>query len=398
MYERSVISNVYSRCKSPRLFIQILTGPRQIGKTTLITQLASKFEGYFQYASADDPLHQNRNWLESQWKQARSMISSENDSRQSGIILAIDEIQKIPKWPDIVKTLWDEDSRNKTNLKIILLGSSSVKITQGSSESLAGRFEIIPIFQWSRKEMFEAFDFDLQQYAYFGGYPGAAQLASDIPRWKKYIKNSIIDTVINTDILSLHRVDKPALLKQLFYLSCEYSGQILSLNKALGQLQDSGNTSTISFYLDLLSSAGLVRGLQKWSPHKIKTRASSPKLNVMDVGLMTAVLDYSPEMLSHDPNLYGRVIESLVGTHLLHCAPEEDFEVFYWNDGKNEVDFIVQKGQKILAIEVKSGRKSRSFGGMNAFLNKYPDAKPLLVGAEGIDLDRFLSGSIQRWL
>lgn len=394
MYERSIISRIYKQCKSPRLFIQILTGPRQIGKTTLITQLESKFDDHFQYASADDPLHQNRGWLESQWKQARSMISIQRPE----MILAIDEIQKIPKWPDVVKTLWDEDTKNKTNLKIILLGSSSVKITHGSSESLAGRFEVIPLFQWSKKEMSDAFGFDLNRYAYFGGYPGAAQLANDVIRWKKYIKNSIIDTVLNVDILSLHRVEKPALLKQLFYLACEYSGQIISLNKALGQLQDSGNTSTISFYLDLLSSAGLVQGIQKWSPHKIKTRASSPKLNVMDVGLMTAILDYWPEALSQDTSLYGRVIESLVGTHLLHCAPEEDFEVFYWNEGSCEVDFIVQKGKKVLAIEVKSGRKSRSLGGMNAFLKKYPDAQPLLVGAEGVDLDLFLSKPVLSWI
>lgn len=394
LYERQIITKIYNQCKSPRLFIQILTGPRQIGKTTLITQLSAKFDGYFLYASADDPFHQNRQWLESQWRNARLRISDQ----QPEMILAIDEIQKIPQWSEIIKTLWDEDTRTKTNLKIILLGSSSIKILHGSSESLAGRFEIIPLFQWSKQEMLDAFGFDLNAYAYFGGYPGAAQLASDIPRWKKYIKNSIVDTVINVDILSLHRVEKPALLKQLFYLSCEYSGQILSLNKILGQLQDSGNTSTVAFYLELLSSAGLIQGLQKWSPQKISMRASSPKLNVMDVGLMSAVLDYSPETLEQDHNLRGRVIESLVGTHILHCAPEEDFEVFYWNDGSNEVDFIVKKGQKVLAIEVKSGRKSRSLGGMNAFLKKYPESKPLLVGGEGVDLDFFLSGTVCRWL
>ncbi len=236
-----------------------------------------------------------------------------------------------------------------------------------------------------------------RDYLYFGGYPGAASLIEDELRWKKYIRHSIIESVLNVDILSLHRVEKPALLRQLFYLSCEYSGQILSLNEILGRLQESGNNSTISFYLELLSSAGLVKGLQKWSHEKVRSRASSPKLNVMDIGFMTTILDYSKEELQQNLELRGRVVESIVGTHLIHSAEEFNYEVFYWNDGHNAVDFVIKKGLKVLAIEVKSGRKSRSLNGLNLFLKKYPHCSALVVGGGGISVEDFLNTPVINW-
>lgn len=393
MYRRKVLSLILEHLKTKRMFIQILMGPRQIGKTTLVEQIEKELDIPMLFVSADDPLNQTRHWLESQWKKARSLLNQTTKEA----ILVVDEVQKIQKWSEYIKTFWDEDTRKKVNLKVLLLGSSALQLKHDSSESLAGRFEKIPVSQWSKKEMEEAFSFDLSDYTFFGGYPGAVPFIKDVQRWKNYIKNSIIESVLNVDILALHRVEKPALLRQLFYLSCEYSGQILSLNKILGQLQDHGNTATISHYLDLLAHAGLVKGIQKYSHEKIVMRASSPKLNVMDMSFMTTVLDYSKEELEKNTELKGRVIESLVGTHLLHNAEEEIFEVFYWNDGHNEVDFIVKKGLKILAIEVKSGRKSRSLSGMKVFLNKFPHASSLLVGGEGVDLETFLTTPVTQW-
>lgn len=393
MFKRKIFSSIYSSINTPRKFILILMGPRQIGKTTLIEQLAPALSCPLIFVSADDPLHQNRSWLETQWKQARSLLA--NGAPE--IVLAIDEVQKIPQWSQIVKTYWDEDSRNKVNLKVILLGSSALRLKKDSSESLAGRFEKIALMQWSKQEMAEAFGFDFEDYLYFGGYPGAASLITDPIRWKKYIRDSIVESVLSVDILALQRVEKPALLKQLFFLACEYSGQILSYQKILGQLQESGNTATAAFYLDLLTAAGLVKGLQKWSFEKVRTRASSPKLNVMDIGFMTAVLDYSRDELKQNTELRGRVVESLVGTHLIHQADELNCEIFYWNDGHHEVDFIVKKGSKVMAIEVKSGRKSRSLNGLNVFLKKYPQCSSLVVGGGGIPLETFLTTPVTDW-
>ncbi len=393
-YKRPIFSNIYKNIQTPRKFIQLLSGPRQVGKTTLIQQLQQELNIPFLFVNADDPLHQNRAWLETQWKIARSQIDEKNPCA----VLAVDEIQKIPQWSDIVKTFWDDDTLKNINLKVILLGSSALKLMKDSSESLAGRFEKTTLTQWSKTEMQDAFEFDFKTYAFFGGYPGAATLVEDEPRWKNYLKNSIIEPVLNIDILALHRVEKPALLRQVFQLACEYSGQILSLNKILGQLQNSGNIATISFYIELLSSAGLIKGLQKWTTEKVRTRASSPKLLVLDIGLMTAVLDYSKDDLEKNTEVKGRVIESLVGTHLLHQANDFNFDVYYWNEGHMEVDFIVKKGTKILAIEVKSGRKSRSLNGLNMFLKKHPTASRLLVGGEGVDLHLFLSKSVLEFM
>lgn len=371
-----------------------MMGPRQVGKTTLVQQLKDEIKHPMHFVSADDPLNQNRLWLETQWKIARSMLK---DS-VTEVVLAIDEIQKIQNWSAMVKTFWDEDTRNKINVKVILLGSSALQLQKDSSESLAGRFEQVAITHWSKKEMEECFGFDLETYTYFGGYPGAATLINDEQRWRNYMKNSIIESVLNVDIFSFHRVEKPALLRELFYASCQYSGQILSLNKILGQLQDSGNTSTISHYLELLKGAGFVQGLQKYSHEHIRSRASSPKLNVLDIGMMSAVLGYSKSELENNSELKGRVIESLVGSHLLHESRQVGFEVFYWNDGYLEVDFIVKQGLKVLAIEVKSGRKSRSLNGMKKFLEKHPHATSLLVGAQGVDLNTFLTTPVLNWM
>jgi len=169
-----------------------------------------------------------------------------------------------------------------------LLGSSPLLVQQGLSESLAGRFEILRIGHWSFSEMRDAFGLTVDQYLYFGGYPGSAALINDEERWRRYLLDSLIETTLARDILLMNRVDKPALLRQMFRLGCEYSGQILSYQKMLGQLQDAGNTTTLAHYLDLLSGAGMLCGLSKFSSEVVRQRGSSPKLQVLNNGLMTA--------------------------------------------------------------------------------------------------------------
>ena len=375
MYNSPYLLNILEKLETPRKFIPLVVGPRQVGKTTLMEQLQNKNKGPVLYCSADDSIEKDRTWLNTQWEKARklSLTSSKKET-----LLIIDEVQKIKEWSEIVKSLWDKDTRNKINLKVILLGSSALQLTKGSSESLAGRFELTYIPQWSFAEMKKAFQFNFEQFLYFGGYPGAATFHHNETRWKQYILNSIIESVVNLDILSLAKIEKPALLRKIFHLACEYSGQILSYTKMLGQLQDAGNTTTIAHYIDLLSSAGLIYPLQKWSSEKVRTRSSSPKLNVYDLSLMSAVQNYSQEELKTNSDLRGRVVESAVGSYLIQQSKNKNFQIYYWNEGHSEVDFIVEKGKKILAIEVKSGRKSRSLNGMNLFLKKHPKSNPLL--------------------
>ncbi|MBS0614675.1 MAG: ATP-binding protein, partial [Proteobacteria bacterium] len=248
------------RLAEPRRFLQVVAGPRQVGKSTLVQQVTGDLGAPVRFASADEPTLRSTEWIGQQWEAARLDATG-----RAGAVLVLDEIQKIPAWSETVKRLWDEDTRKKRPLKVILLGSAPLLIAQGLTESLAGRFETLRLPHWSYAEMREAFDFTLDQYLYFGGYPGAAPLAKDPVRWARYIADSLIETSIARDVLLLTRVDKPALLRRLFELACRYSGQILSYTKMLGQLQDVGNTTTLAHYLDLLAGAGMVCGLSKYA-------------------------------------------------------------------------------------------------------------------------------------
>lgn len=216
------------------------------------------------------------------------------------------------------------------------------------TESLAGRFEIIPATHWTYDECRTAFGWDLNRYIYYGGYPGASPLINERERWARYIIDALIETTISRDILLMTRVDKPALLRRLFQLGCTYSGQILSYQKMMGQLQDAGNTTTLAHYLELLAGAGLVSGLSKYSGHVIRQRGSSPKLQVMNTALMTAQSDIGIEEALRDREFWGRLVESAVGAYLINCAIEQGFKVFYWRDRNQEVDFVISKGNKLL--------------------------------------------------
>ena len=286
-YERAQISTLFDRLREKPQRLTIVTGPRQTGKTTLVHQVLGQLDGPSRYVSVDEPdtailpptpvlgssqpefeelqsapLDGSRDarWLVMQWEQARLAT----DCSDRGLILAIDEIQKIPNWSETVKGLWDADRRSDRHLHVILLGSAPLLMQQGLSESLAGRYETVRLMHWSFAEMSAAFGIDLQRYVYFGGYPGGAPLIPEQSRWRVYIAEALVEPNIERDILAMQRVDKPALLKRLFQLGAEYSGQILSFNKMLGQLQDAGNTTTLARYLDLLSNAGLITGLPKY--------------------------------------------------------------------------------------------------------------------------------------
>jgi len=387
MFTRPIDTRLAERLREPRRFIQVVWGPRQVGKTTSVTHALETLGLPHHYVSADSPATHTTAWIRLQWERARA------DAAPGPVVLAFDEVQKIPGWSDAVKALWDEDTRAGRDVRVVLLGSSPLLMQAGMSESLAGRFEVLRWTHWTYGECRAAFGWDLETFLFFGGYPGAAPLVDDVPRWRSYIVDSLIETSVSRDILLMTRVDKPALLRQLFALGCEYSGQVLSYTKMLGQLTDAGNTTTLAHYLDLLGGAGLVTGLPKYAGGAVRQRASSPKLQVLNTALMSAVSGREPGDAVSDTAWRGRLVESAVGAYLLARAHEAGFAVRYWREGDREVDFVLESRSELVAIEVKSDDTPLgTHRGMLAFGERYPDARLLTVGADGIPLERFLLG------
>lgn len=395
MIRQTIHDELLKRLKEKRRFIQVLAGPRQVGKTTLVRQVMAAAHLPAHYASADEPtLRGDRTWLEQQWDIGRRQAMG----GKSGALLILDEIQKITDWPNVVKLLWDTDTHSGVALKVVLLGSAPLLIRHGLTESLAGRFEVIAVPHWSFSEMREAFGYTLEEYLFYGAYPGAAELIAEPERWRRYILDSLIETTILRDILSLNRVDKPALLRQMFLLGCAYSGQVLSYQKMLGQLTDAGNTTTLAHYLDLLGGAGMLTGLSKYSHSQVRQRGSSPKLQVLNTALMSAQDPRSLAEARGDGNYWGRVVESAIGAHLFNSSLGTNLGVTYWRERNREVDFVLQQGKNLVAIEVKSGGRRETLPGMEYFARQFKPKRQLLVGGQGIGLDEFLSQPAAHWL
>jgi len=392
-FQRTFTAMLCARLEEPRRFIQVVAGPRQVGKTTVVEQVLAGSRIPSVFASADEPTLRDTVWLAAQWDRAR--LATANHA--AGAVLALDEVQKIPGWQETVKRLWDEDTHARGLLKVVLLGSAPLLVQQGLTESLAGRFEVLRLPHWSYGEMKEAFGFSLDEYLYFGGYPGAAPLIEEPLRWRRYILDALIETTIARDVLLMTRVDKPALLRRLFELGCRYSGQMLSYTKMLGQLQDAGNTTTLAHYLELLGGAGMLLGIPKYAGQVARRRASSPKLQVLNTALMTAQFGLSPQEARTDPELRGRLVESAVGAHLANAAAQGLCELFYWRDSNREVDFVVRAGRTLVAIEVKSGRTRDALPGLGAFVDAFKPKRTLLVGSGGITLEEFLTKPIEHW-
>ncbi len=394
-YSRPQVHELVERLREPRRFLQVVAGSRQVGKTTLVDQAAKRCGLPTRYASADEPTLRGAPWVEQQWEAARSLA---DQAAGDGALLVLDEVQKLPGWSEAVKRLWDADTRAGRPLKVVLLGSAPLLVERGLGESLAGRFEMLRLPHWSLAEMRAAFDWSLEQYLYYGGYPGAAPLVRQPDRWARYVRDSLIEPILSRDVLLLSRVDKPALLRRLLELACAYSGQILSYTRMLGQLQDAGNTTTLAHYLDLLAGAGLVTGLPKYAGGIARRRASSPKLQVFNTALITAQTNLSLAEARRDRAFRGRLVESAIGAHLANAASAGDCAVHYWRDRNREVDFVVRARRTVVAIEVKSGRAPDTLPGMAAFSEAFQPSRTLLVGGDGIDLDTFLTTPVRHWL
>ena len=396
MFKRSTFQLLLKHVTEPRHFIQVLSGPRQTGKTTLARQVMEAFKGPTHYATADEPALKDRVWLEQQWEAARFAAVTGGGRRKS--LLVLDEIQKIPDWSETVKRLWDQDTASGFPLQVMILGSAALLVQKGLGESLAGRYEVTHITHWSFAEMHGAFGWGLDRFIFFGGYPGAATLVKDHERWARYIREALIEPTISRDILLMTRVDKPALMRRLFDLGCAYSGQILSYQKMLGQLQDAGNTTTLAHYLELLSGAGLLAGLQKYAGQQVRRRASSPKLLALNTALMTAPIQIALSDAKRDGEFWGRLVETAVGDHLRNGLIGKAAELSYWRKGNLEVDFVMSRGKKLVAIEVKSNLRKASVRGMDAFSNEFEVTRKLLVGADGVPVEDFLMTAPESWL
>jgi len=392
MIRKAIHDTLLERLSEKRRFVQVLAGPRQVGKTTVARQVMEKLDMPSHYASADEPALKGPEWLSQQWEIGRLK------ARNGHGLLILDEVQKVHGWSESVKQLWDADTHNKVRLRVVLLDSSPLLIQSGLTESLAGRFEVIAAPHWSFSEIQQAFRWGVEQFIYYGSYPGAAPLISQPDRWRRYILDSLVETSISRDILLMTRVDKPALLRRVFQLACDYSGQILSYQKMLGQLTDAGNTVTLAHYLQLLQGAGMVAGLSKFSHGKVRQRGSSPKLQVLNTALMTVTSGMNFQDTRKDGDAWGRLVESAVGAHLLGDTLGKDIEVTYWRDRNMEVDFVLQQGKSIVGIEVKSGRRREALNGIAAFRKQFNPLRTLLVGGDGIPLKEFLSTPVDQWL
>lgn len=413
-YKKPHEKTLMDRLNEPVSKIIIVAGPRQVGKTTMVrSALQTRAPYSYRYLDMDEPRSSFSEapsdpdgniidagiekpgiaWLIRQWEEARIAVDRLADFSgavdRPKFVLALDGVQKIPNWSEAVKGLWDADRRAERPMHVVLLVSAPWLMQRGLSESLAGRFELIRMTHWSFAEMNEAFDIDLPQYIYFGGYPGSAEHISDQKRWANYVRGSLIEQNIRKDILMMVRVDKPALLKKLFELGCQCSGQELSYNKMRGQLEEAGNTTTLAHYLNLLTDAGLLTGLKKYASGIPGRRASSPKLNVLNTALMTAQSGYSFEEARSDRSYWGRLVESAVGAHLYNLS-FLDYNLYYWRDGSNEVDFVLKKGSRLLAIEVKTGDRGGRHQGLEAFSKEFNPHREILVGDKGMPLVDFL--------
>jgi len=397
--QRPFLNTLCARLQEPRRFLQVVAGPRQVGKTTLVRQVLAALAlqagpVIAQHSvSADNPGLVGNTWLRSQWEAARSL------SVQAGAcILVLDEVQKLPNWTEEIKRLWDEDTHSGRDVRVVVLGSAPLLIARGLTESMAGRFEMTRMGHWTFAEMQAAFGVTLDQFIFYGGYPGAASLIGEPARWAAYVRDALIETTISKDVLLMSPVQKPALLRRVFDLACRYSAQELSYQKMLGQLTDAGNTTTLAHYLQLLEGAGMVCGLQKFAGQSVRQRGSSPKLQVFNTALLgaNALFDgFDLNRLRDAPELWGRMTESAVGAELLarnltHSSTQPCLH--YWRDGASEIDFVLRQQGELFAFEVKSGINQGNLRGLDAFCKLNPGCRPLVLGTGGLALQSWFEG------
>jgi predicted AAA+ superfamily ATPase len=369
--------------KTPEV-IHAVVGPRQVGKTTAVRKVCAVLGWKTHWAAADSPFPPGAEWIESHW----AVVSALAASQEGPVLLVLDEIQKVRGWSEVLKRLWDEAVAHESPIRVVILGSSALLVQSGLSESLSGRFYLHRCMHWDWEECRQAFGWSLRDWLYFGGYPGGARFAEDESVWRQYISDSMIETVLTRDVMQLAPVTKPVLMRHLFGLAAQYPAQMLSYTKMVGQLQDAGNTTTLAHYLKLLQASFLLSGLELYSAGQLRQRGSSPKLVFWNNALIHAQSGLTREMTENDPAWQGRIVENAVGVHLLNHLIGAEWTVCYWRSGNLEMDYVIQNGQRVYGIEVKSGKAGKC-SGCDAFRARYPKAAVLVVGSSGIPLETF---------
>lgn len=390
-YRRLQFKTILQRINEPRSKLQVIVGPRQVGKSTLVGQVLDECPIPYESYSSDDVVGVTADWLSQLWESQRLKMVARGETKR---LLVIDEVQKVNNWSETVKAEWDRDTREKRNLIVTLLGSSRMLIEKGLTESLAGRFELIRMPHWTYPEMQDCFGWNLPQYVYYGGYPGAAQYIDDEKRWRIYVKDSLVEPSISKDALLDSKITKPQLLRQLFELGCSYSGEILSLTKMIAQLQDAGNVTTLAGYLHLLDECGLLCGLQKYAEDNARRYNSIPKYQVYNSALRSVYCDESFNEVIEDPKLWGRYVESAIGAHLVSQAGIVGYKVYYWRERNEEVDYILVRNRKKVAIEVKTGRRTTNKG-LTTFASSYKPHRSIVVGSGGLSVEEFLTMNLE---
>lgn len=387
IYKRHQFSELQNRILEPRSRIQVIVGPRQVGKSTLIAQVLSECPIAYESFSADDVVGGDGNWLSQIWDSQRMRMDIFGEEVR---LLVVDEIQKIKNWSEIVKSEWDRDTREKRELRVVLLGSSRMLIEKGLTESLNGRFELLRMTHWTYREMQECFGWTLPQYVYYGGYPGAAQYVGNETRWRNYVKDSLIEPTISKDVMLNSNIHKPQLMRQLFELGSSYSGELLSLTKVAAQVQEGGNVTTLAGYLHLLDECNLLCGLQKYAEDNARKYNSIPKFQVYNSALRNVYANEDFAEAALNPKLWGRYVESAIGAYIVSQAQILGYKAYYWRDKSEEVDFVLFYRNRKVAIEVKSGRRSTN-SGMAKFAERYHPHRTIVVGTGGLSVEEFLS-------
>lgn len=357
--------------------VQILTGPRQVGKTHILLDSAARWRESALYLAADAPESSLPGWWELQWQRTLQMAG------RGKSVLFVDEAHYLPQWSPVIKSAIDEVYRKKLPLHIVITGSATLPLGSGAREAMTGRFERIELRQWNPRDLAEAFSLDrdeaIECFIRFGSFPGGMSLISDIPRWKAYIRDSIIDPAVGRDILMREQVRKPALLRQIFAVCTGHPSEILSLAKIAGALSDAGTLETIAHYLGLLEEAYLIASVRKYSAREVRRRSSPPKIVPLSNALTAASRSGDPPLPARDPAPWGRWVENACIAFAIGCGQK----VHYWREEPLEVDFVLIGSWGKWAIEIKTGELgSRDMAGLLTFCRRWPEFRPLVLCEE----------------
>ena len=374
--------------------IQLLTGPRQVGKTTLLLQLAGSLKGRAIYATADGPEASLPGFWERIWSSAEEIAHRRGDA-----VVLLDEVQHLPDWSRRLKGEWDRIHRLKTPLHVIVTGSSALRLGSASRESLAGRFERVTLSHWPAAALRDILHVKAgaaaETQVLTGSYPGAHALRGDSARFRAYVRDAIVEPAIGRDVLALEPVRRPALLRQIFGFCASMPAQIVSLQKLQGRLTDPGALDTIAHYLHLLEDAYLIAPLEKFSVRPLRRRSAPPKIIVLSNALLAGMDPLGPPDRSKDPGRFGAWVENACLAHAWNSGQR----VTYWREEPIEVDGVIEGTWGAWAVEVKTGSfETHDLKGVLEFCRRNPRFRPLVLhGPEGVAAARRAQVASMPW-